>query len=85
MILHAYPISLAAQPDLSSYFRNPDGFGADEYALPAGANISKVHVLHRHGSRYPTGDSGVATFGQKIGNLTKSGTEWSGPLSFLKT
>jgi hypothetical protein len=56
-----------------------------EYPLPPGANISQVHVLHRHGSRYPTGDSGVVTFGSKLVNLTKNGTEWSGPLAFLKT
>jgi hypothetical protein len=56
-----------------------------EYALPPCANITQVHVLHRHGARYPTGDSGVVKFSQKIANLTNNGTEWSGLLSFLST
>lgn len=69
---------------LSSYFPNPVGFGANEYPLPPGANISQVNVLHRHGSRYPTGTSPVASFGQKLHNLTSNGTAtWSGELSFL--
>ena len=33
--------------------------------LPAGANITQVHVLHRHGSRYPTTNNGV----QKLGTV----------------
>ena len=71
---------------LSSYFPNPDGFGANEYPLPPGANISQVHVLHRHGSRYPTGTSSVASFGSKLHNITANGTaKWSGELSFLNS
>lgn len=30
------------------------------------ANALQVHVLHRHGARYPTGDSSVASFGSKL-------------------
>ncbi len=71
---------------LSSYFPNPVGFGADEYPVPPGANISQVHVLHRHGSRYPTGTSSVANFGSKLRNITANGTaQWSGELSFLNS
>lgn len=69
---------------LSPYFPNPSGFGCDEYPLPPGANITHVNLLHRHGSRYPTGDSSVAGFGSKIENITMNGTaSWSGELSFL--
>lgn len=69
---------------LSPYFPNPDGFGADEYPLPPGANITHVNLLHRHGARYPTGDSPVSTFGSKIENVTMNGTaSWTGELSFL--
>lgn len=69
---------------LSSYFPNPVGFGANEYPVPPGSNISQVHLLHRHGSRYPTGTSSVASFGQKVYNLTTNKTaSWSGELSFL--
>jgi hypothetical protein len=71
---------------LSSYFPNPVGFGPNEYPLPPGANISTVHVLHRHGARYPTGTSSVANFGSKIQNITANGTaKWTGDLSFLNS
>jgi hypothetical protein len=70
---------------LSHYFPSP-GFGAEEYPLPPSANITHMHLLHRHGARYPTGDSSVATFGSKIQNITKNGTaSWSGDLSFLSS
>ncbi|KAK5944476.1 hypothetical protein PMZ80_003758 [Knufia obscura] len=69
---------------LSSYFPNPVGFGVDEYPLPPSANITTVNLLHRHGSRYPTGDSSVSTFGSKIYNITHNSTAtWTGALSFL--
>ncbi|EXJ54700.1 hypothetical protein A1O7_10041 [Cladophialophora yegresii CBS 114405] len=69
---------------LSSYFPNPIGFGSNEYPLPPGANISTVHLLHRHGARYPTGTSSVASFGSKIQNITANGTaKWTGDLGFL--
>jgi hypothetical protein len=43
-----------------------------------------VNILHRHGSRYPTGTSGVVNFGAKIYNITANGTaKWSGDLAFL--
>ncbi|KAJ9602984.1 hypothetical protein H2200_012279 [Cladophialophora chaetospira] len=71
---------------LSSYFPNPIGFGSNEYPVPPGTNISAVHLLHRHGSRYPTGTASVPIFGSKIHNLTLNGTaNWSGELSFLNT
>lgn len=71
---------------LSPYFPNPTGFGVDEYPLPPGANITHAHLLSRHGSRYPTAYSSVATFGDKIMNLTRSGTaSWTGALEFLNT
>lgn len=70
---------------LSSYFPGP-GFGVSEYPLPPGSNISQVHVLHRHGSRYPTSESSVQAFGDKIVSLTENRTAtWSGSLSFLNT
>ncbi|KAI9747290.1 MAG: hypothetical protein M1835_002153 [Candelina submexicana] len=69
---------------LSPYFPNPDGFGAQEFPLPAGANISQVHVLHRHGSRYPTSGSNVASFGGRIANATGKFNA-TGALSFLNS
>lgn len=71
---------------LSPYSPNPDGFGVNEYFLPPGANISTVHLLSRHGSRYPTTGSSVPNFGSKIYNLTTSRTaKWTGALSFLNS
>ncbi|KAK8079391.1 histidine phosphatase superfamily [Apiospora hydei] len=70
---------------LSSYFPNPDGFGVDEHPLPPGAKISQMHLLHRHGSRYPTLQSSISDFAAKVENLTRTGgADWSGRLSFLK-
>ncbi|GME48376.1 putative acid phosphatase protein [Neofusicoccum parvum] len=67
---------------LSPYFANPDGFGVNEYPLPAGANITQLHMLHRHGSRYPTSSDGSITLSQKIVNA--SGTfNATGDLAFL--
>lgn len=69
---------------LSPYFPNPVGFGIGEYRLPPGAKITTAHLLSRHGSRYPTGDSSATTFGAKIHNITRNGTaKWTGELDFL--
>lgn len=58
------------------------GFGANEYALPAGANISYVYMLSRHGSRYPTTGSGTPTLAALLKNATFNAT---GDLAFLNT
>ncbi|MCJ1375051.1 hypothetical protein MMC20_006285 [Loxospora ochrophaea] len=71
--------------NLSPYFPNPSGFGVDEFPLPAGANITQVHMLSRHGSRYPTTGSGVATLGSAIENATANGSTFTGALSFLNS
>ncbi|KAF1981533.1 phosphoglycerate mutase-like protein [Aulographum hederae CBS 113979] len=64
---------------LSHYFPNPDGFGVDEYTLPKGTNITKLHMLHRHGSRCPTAKYGT------VDKLLNNTDKWqaSGKLSFL--
>lgn len=60
------------------------GFGVDEFALPAGTNISQVHVLHRHGSRYPTTGAGVQKFGTALSGIVKNGSaKFSGDLAFV--
>jgi hypothetical protein len=67
---------------LSPYFPNPLGFGVNEYPLPPGANITQVQMLSRHGSRYPTAESNVQSFGERIANA--SGTlHATDQLSFL--
>lgn len=67
---------------LSHYFPNPDGFGVNEYSLPAGADIVQLNMLSRHGARYPTTGSGASVFGVKHANLTGK-TNFTGSLSFL--
>lgn len=62
---------------LSHYFPNPSGFGVDEHPLPKGANITGLHMLSRHGARYPTGFFGL------VEKLQTNEYEASGPLDFL--
>ena len=62
------------------------GFGVDEYPLPQGANISQVHFIHRHGSRYPTDDSPVVAFGQNLTAVIEAGkANFTGNLSFVNS
>ncbi|KAI4250514.1 MAG: hypothetical protein L6R40_000113 [Gallowayella cf. fulva] len=72
---------------LSPYFPNPDGFGAQEMPLPPGARIGQVHVLHRHGSRYPTTGAGAQKFGTALASQIKGGTaaNFTGALAFLNS
>ena len=71
---------------VSPYFPNPVGFGVDEYPLPSGANISQVHVLHRHGSRYPTTGASVQKFGTALTQLiANKSVSFTGDLAFLNT
>lgn len=55
--------------------------------LPPGASIDQVHVLHRHGSRYPTTDAGAVVFGEALATQIKAGTagNFTGALSFLNS
>ncbi|CZT25135.1 related to phytase [Ramularia collo-cygni] len=70
---------------LSHYFPNPDGFGVDEYALPKNASIVQLHMLSRHGARYPTSSEGFASLTRKIANHTSETGHFKGPLDFLNT
>lgn len=60
--------------------------------LPEQCTVKQVHLLHRHGARYPTSSTteGAPFFGATIANITKlthpnSNFSASGPLSFLNT
>ena len=73
---------------LSHYFPNPDGFGVDEYSLPDNAEIVQVHMLSRHGARYPTTGAGAELLAEKIQaytNGTLGDITFSGELSFLNS
>jgi len=58
--------------------------GVDEFSLPAGSNISYLYMLHRHGARYPTTNSGAPMLGAK---LTKAAGTFNatGDLGFLNS
>ncbi|KAF7968230.1 hypothetical protein HWV62_31613 [Athelia sp. TMB] len=54
--------------------------------IPAGYELRQVHLLHRHGARYPTSGAGPATFAAKLQSIANStGFSASGPLEFLNT
>jgi hypothetical protein len=59
------------------------GFGVDEISLPAGANITLVNMLSRHGSRYPATGSAQAAIGSSLASAMKGGATFTGALSFL--
>lgn len=52
--------------------------------IPSGCDIVQLHVLYRHGARYPTEGAAPASFAEKIANATKDGGfTVTGDLSFL--
>jgi hypothetical protein len=55
--------------------------------IPKGCSLKQVHLLHRHGARYPTGDSSISSFAAKVHStaITGKGFSASGALSFLNT
>jgi len=60
--------------------------------LPEQCTVQQVHLLHRHGARYPTSSAteGAPAFGATIANISKvthpdSNFSATGPLSFLNT
>jgi hypothetical protein len=79
--------------DITKYWGNLSPWysvRSDEYGLPgaspltpAGCSVTQLHLLYRHGARYPTSGAAPATFAQKIANATKTGLSVSGELSFL--
>ncbi|KAI1343452.1 phosphoglycerate mutase-like protein [Xylariaceae sp. FL0016] len=51
--------------------------------VPDGCDITQVHLLYRHGARYPTSDAAPETFAQKLANATEQGFEVFDELAFL--
>lgn len=52
--------------------------------VPAGCEITQMHLLYRHGARYPTEGAGPEKFARKLHNATKTGSlAFSGNLTFL--
>ncbi|KAI0030935.1 phosphoglycerate mutase-like protein [Vararia minispora EC-137] len=75
--------------NLSPWFSLPAGtFGLPKASplVPNGCDLTQVHILHRHGARYPTSGSAPAAFAAKIQSLANStGFDATGPLEFLAT
>ncbi|KAI8980706.1 histidine phosphatase superfamily [Trametes punicea] len=55
--------------------------------VPSGCELTQVHLLHRHGARYPTSGSGPSEFAAKVhaAATSESGFSASGLLDFLNT
>ncbi|KZP16862.1 acid phosphatase, partial [Athelia psychrophila] len=54
--------------------------------IPAGCSLNQVHLVHRHGARYPSGGGGPAPFATTLHNATLAGGfSASGSLEFLNT
>lgn len=73
---------------LSHYFSNPHGFGAEEHPMPENASIVQLNMLSRHGARYPTAGSGVEDLAAKLKNYTTGvlgDVTFTDDLSFLNT
>ncbi|ORX38978.1 putative acid phosphatase [Kockovaella imperatae] len=53
--------------------------------VPDQCTITQVHILYRHGARYPTGGSAPAQFAEKLNAAANNGSTWSswGDLDFL--
>ncbi|KAI0652160.1 phosphoglycerate mutase-like protein [Trametes meyenii] len=74
--------------NLSPWFSVGDVFGLPNTsaAVPSGCELTQVHLLHRHGARYPTSGSGPSAFATKLHGVANStGFAASGPLEFLNT
>ncbi|KAI1380276.1 phosphoglycerate mutase-like protein [Hypoxylon crocopeplum] len=50
---------------------------------PPGCNVTQVHLLYRHGARYPTSGAAPAQFAERVANASKEGFEVKGDLAFL--
>jgi hypothetical protein len=79
--------------DISKYWGNLSpwySLRSADYGLPdasplapKGCEVTQMHLLYRHGARYPTSGAAPSTFAQKVVNATKTGLSVTGELSFL--
>ncbi|PSR75750.1 histidine phosphatase superfamily [Coniella lustricola] len=51
--------------------------------IPSGCDITQLHLLYRHGARYPTSGAAPASFAAKVANATTTGFNATGDLTFL--
>ncbi|WVQ85369.1 hypothetical protein IAT38_007534 [Cryptococcus sp. DSM 104549] len=74
--------------NLSPWYSVPSSFyGLNETSplVPDQCSVTQVHLLYRHGARYPTSGAAPSTFAAKLANATKQegGFTAKGDLSFL--
>ncbi|EHY55106.1 3-phytase A [Exophiala dermatitidis] len=77
---------------ITPYADNAENFfGVNDTGLPDGCQVEQVHLLQRHGARFPTSgfDDGAnnENFAEKVFNWTQanSSDQFTGPLSFLNS
>lgn len=71
-----------------SPFNSVDSFGLPDASpqIPSGCDLTQVHLLHRHGARYPTSGEAPAAFAAKLhAAATGAGFSATGSLAFLNT
>ncbi|OCH96218.1 phosphoglycerate mutase-like protein [Obba rivulosa] len=74
--------------NLAPWYSVGDAFGLPDASpqLPKGCELTQVHLLHRHGARYPTSGEAPSEFAELLNKVaTTTGFEASGPLEFLNT
>ncbi|WWC89684.1 uncharacterized protein L201_004609 [Kwoniella dendrophila CBS 6074] len=76
--------------NLSPWYSVPSSFyGLNETSpnAPDGCSVTQVHLLYRHGARYPTSGAAPSTFAAKVANATKQegGFNSWGELDFLNS
>ncbi|KJE04504.1 acid phosphatase [Cryptococcus gattii NT-10] len=76
--------------NLSPWYSVPSSFyGLNDTSplIPDGCSVTQVHLLYRHGARYPTSGAGPSTFAAKLAIATVQGGGFNatGDLSFLNT
>ena len=75
--------------NLSPFYSVPaDTFGLPDTSalIPDGCELTQLHLLHRHGARYPTSSDPPASFARVLqSKANNTGFTASGPLSFLNT
>nr|ADW23572.1 acid phosphatase [uncultured organism] len=72
--------------NLSPMYSVDSVLGDTSPLIPEGCSLNQVHLLHRHGARYPTTGGGPAPFAALLHNTTLAGgVSASGALEFLNT
>ncbi|KAJ7225057.1 acid phosphatase [Mycena haematopus] len=72
--------------NLSPFQSSNLGVTNESAKIPAGCTLQQVHLLHRHGARYPTSGAAPALFAAALHATAATGNlSASGPLAFLNT